>query len=675
MPLSSDEILMLADKGFSPQDIHAYEQKHDAGMTQAKPVQAPAAEPGLGAQAVDYVAGAPKRAFEGAVATIPYAGRVQRLLQGQEAYPEPAGIERTAAKIGDASQTLLTGATLGRGLGAGLAINAGLEASGINPLARKLGAGAENLNEKVVHDFPSEKFGVEGLGTAMNFAQRIPGAAVGLAANLAPAILAGKKISGVQEAGLAKAAAKAEPTAQALEDLKAHGGEVPISAQVPTGVGKAVAGVVERGAKVDPFTKGAYEDMDVRNGDAAKKFFQSTHGPDIFDNVKEGIGKTMSNIMDRMVQRREAKFQPVMDQLKKAGKTRGFGNMIADDVVKAMGDNPVVDQVSGPFATFIKEIRGIDDPIAIKKKLSSMRAKFKLDNADGFGKVNSELEHDYGTLNGAAKDAFYNGLDKISGGLDNKLKIKPLSAGKPMEGPSGDLGKKLREANGDYAADSKPIGALSDILSQRDSPEYAMQTFFQKGTKDARAILAEMDPSEKKIFQKEAGRWLVDQSKNPQNGNVTAKGLEKIPVKYRDILPAIFDDAHGKSILGYIERGKKLLNVANINEIGNANPSGTGKTLLEQAHSPAALAASMSGGLMAGGLKGALYPLAIAGTKVGADLAYTHGLPAALKVSSAINKAPVGFTPAMPKGLSASGNLANILRLKQQQQEAEQLQR
>lgn len=672
MPLSSDEILMLADKGFSSEDIHAYEQKHDAGMTQAQP-QAPA--PGLGTQALDYAKGAPGRAVEGAIASIPYAGRVQRMLRGEEAYHEPAGIERGSAKLGDASQALLTAATLGRGLGAGVALNAGLEASGINPLARKLGAGAENLNDKLAHDFPSEKFGVEGLGTAMNFGQRIPGNVVGLAATLAPAVLAGSKISKGQAAGAALAAEKAAPATRALEDLKAHGGEAPISTQVPTDIGKSLAGVVERGAKVDPFTKGAYEDMDVKNSDAAKKFFQSTHGPDIFDNVKEGVGKTMKNLLDNLVERRSAKYEPALAELAKQPAVKGFGATVANGIRKAMADNYTVDQVSNPWAKAADEIQGMDDPRAIDKKLTSLRLKFTKENSDPFGKVPGQLDRDYGVLSSAAKDAYYNGLDKISGGLNNKLKISKLSEKAPGADLNGGLGSKLREAKGDYAEASAPIDSLSKIISSKSSPEYVMQSVFQSGAKPIRELMGNLTAGEKKVFQKEAGRWLVDQAKNPQNGNVTAKTLEKIPVKYRDVLPAIFDDAHGKSVLGYIERGKNLMQVAKINEIGNANPSGTGKTLLEQAHSPAALAASMSGGALAGGLKGALYPLAIAGTKVGMDTAYTHGLPAALKVSKAINNIPAGFTPPMPEGLKATGRLANILRLRQQQEEAGQLQR
>lgn len=176
--------------------------KYDALMSYQP--QAPAAQGGgkyaalMGYQAQaeptpvkDYISQSPSRFATGALQTLPGAGALMNKVQGREAYGE--GLEGNAAKLGDASNALLTVATAGKGLGMGALLGGALEGSGANDAMRYAGKGMENLtNKALATDNPSKMLGIEGLGTASNLVSRTPGALADIAANLLPSLLASK---------------------------------------------------------------------------------------------------------------------------------------------------------------------------------------------------------------------------------------------------------------------------------------------------------------------------------------------------------------------------------------------------------------------------------------------------------------------------------------------------
>lgn len=118
-----------------------------------------------------------KRALTGAEGAIPLAAAGSRLLHGQPMYGQ--GVEGFAQGLGDVSQGLLTAATLGKGLGAGAAIGAGLEASGINPAMRAAAQKVENAYEPKTQSV---------LGNAL---LRTPETMAGIATEMLPTVLSG----------------------------------------------------------------------------------------------------------------------------------------------------------------------------------------------------------------------------------------------------------------------------------------------------------------------------------------------------------------------------------------------------------------------------------------------------------------------------------------------------
>lgn len=120
-----------------------------------------------------------KRGAIGAAQTLPFAGAVMNKAQGKEAY-QGSGLEKGSAMLGDVSNAALTALTLGKGLGAGAALNAGLEASGVNEGLRKAGLALENAYEP------------KSSSVALNMLGNAPAYAGSMAMNILPAILAGK---------------------------------------------------------------------------------------------------------------------------------------------------------------------------------------------------------------------------------------------------------------------------------------------------------------------------------------------------------------------------------------------------------------------------------------------------------------------------------------------------
>lgn len=123
-------------------------------------------------------AGFVERGVTGAVQTLPFGAALMNKAQGRDAYS--GGFDGTMQKVGDASNAALTALTLGKGMGAGAALGAGLEASGISPALRKGGEWLEKSYEP-----KSQSVGV-------NMMANLPAYVGSVLMNLAPALLASK---------------------------------------------------------------------------------------------------------------------------------------------------------------------------------------------------------------------------------------------------------------------------------------------------------------------------------------------------------------------------------------------------------------------------------------------------------------------------------------------------
>ncbi len=118
-----------------------------------------------------------KRGATGAAMALPGAGAVMNMAQGKDAYQGDT-VEKGSAMLGDVSNAALTALTLGKGLGAGALLNAGLEASGANKAMHDTGEAIENSYEP--------KTSSVGLNMLLN----APKYAASTAVNFIPALLA-----------------------------------------------------------------------------------------------------------------------------------------------------------------------------------------------------------------------------------------------------------------------------------------------------------------------------------------------------------------------------------------------------------------------------------------------------------------------------------------------------
>ncbi len=185
---------LAANKASDDEVLAVAKAKYDNYMKQSTasaPAQAPqhAQEQAPSFFSADAAA---NRAKEGAIGAFPGAAAARNLLQGKPAYEEGAeGAGRMAGDIGGAALGVATGGITPLAKFAGL--SAALNALGIPQGAEALGNTIENSYDKYVKppDSPSKALGIEGLGTAINFLMRTPGAAASTAIQAAPYALAG----------------------------------------------------------------------------------------------------------------------------------------------------------------------------------------------------------------------------------------------------------------------------------------------------------------------------------------------------------------------------------------------------------------------------------------------------------------------------------------------------
>ncbi len=154
------------------------------------------------------------RAKEGLIGSIPFAPAARDVLAGKAPYEaSPEGVGRAFGDVGGTAAAIASGGLLplAKFAGAGAALNA----LGIPQGAARIGESLEDMGtakkmagqglvptifnkaEQVRSgQLPSKVGGIEGLGTALNFLLRTPGALASTAVQAAPYALAGKAVAG-----------------------------------------------------------------------------------------------------------------------------------------------------------------------------------------------------------------------------------------------------------------------------------------------------------------------------------------------------------------------------------------------------------------------------------------------------------------------------------------------
>lgn len=416
--------------------------------------------------------------------------------------------------------------------------------------------------------------------------------------------------------------AAAEPS-RAIQDIEKYGGQ-----PTPAASGGRMAKTLEFSARSNPLTAWMFKDKDAANIAAAQKFAESEFGPDIKMGVRPAIGETMKGLLDELAGRRQAKYQPAVEALEKAGGFPGYAKGLLQELSKQADALNVTPSSKKAFmSAAIESLKGQNTPLKVDKALSDIRIKFSQKLPVQDQQALTQLDRDFGVLMNSLRGENYKTLNKLSPGL-------------------GDM---LAEAKGEYADASKVISPMSKVMRSRtQKPEAIMGDILSQGSEGVKALLDDLTPSERQAFQKEFARFILEESKGAQgpSGKQIKNLLTK---KFKDIAPIV----GGKGIEN-LNRLADMMEAAKAGELYTQNPSGSASGALGSAHLL---------GLGAGTVNPATLATILA--KTGVDVAYPllgRGVQkAAGLLKRGIGKALGGVEPGKKIAGPTSSELPSIL--------------
>lgn len=383
-------------------------------------------------------------------------------------------------------------------------------------------------------------------GVAANLTEMLPmlatSAVMGKAAKMAPS---------PAKMG-SRMVAAAEPS-RAIQDIEKYGGQ-----PTPAASGGRMAKTLEFSARSNPLTAWMFKEKDAANIAAAQKFAESQFGSDIQQGIRPAIGESMKGLLDELAGRRQAKYQPAVEALEKAGGFPGYAKGLLQELSKQADALNVTPSAKKAFmSAAIESLKGKNTPLKVDKALSDIRIKFSQKIPVQDQQALTQLDRDFGVLMNSLRGENYKTLNKLSPGL-------------------GDM---LAEAKGEYADASKVISPLSKVMRSRtQKPEAIMGDVLSQGSEGIKALLEDLTPSEKQAFQKEFARFVLEESKGAQgpSGKQIKNLLTK---KFKDIAPIV----GGKGIEN-LNRLADMMEAAKAGELYTQNPSGSATTALGQAH-------------------------------------------------------------------------------------------
>lgn len=349
-----------------------------------------------------------------------------------------------------------------------------------------------------------------------------------------------------------KMVAAAEPS-RAIQDIEKYGGEV-----TPAASGGRIAKTLEFSARSNPLTAWMFKEKDAANIAAAQKFAESNFGADIKQGVRPAIGESMKGLLDELAGRRQAKYQPAVEALERAGGFPGYAKGLLQELSKQADTLNVTPSAKKAFmSAAIESLKGANTPLKVDKALSDIRIKFSQKLPVQDQQALTQLDRDFGVLMGSLRGENYKTLNKLSPGL-------------------GDM---LAEAKGEYADASKVISPMSKVMRSRtQKPEAIMGDVLSQGSEGIKALMEDLSPSEREAFQREFSRFVLEESKGKEgpSGKQIKNLLTK---KFKDIAPIV----GGKGVEN-LNRLADMMEAAKAGELYTQNPSGSATTALGQAH-------------------------------------------------------------------------------------------
>lgn len=244
--------------------------------------------------------GAIQRFGEGVASTVPFLNTLRRggYDKGAQGAGEVAGDVGLTA--GDLAAALGTGAIAPALKFAGL--SGAMNAAGIPQAAERVGNRAENATDRLLgaNQHPSKVLGVEGLGTALNTAEQVPGALASTAIQAIPYYLAGKGATvGEPPAGGPPAQTPVPVREPSIQDLLVqHGGELTPAMKARNPILGNMVAAFERGARNNPFVVGPFvQKLMGRNAGAVQNYLTSQFGPEVLFERPEDYGARLNSTL------------------------------------------------------------------------------------------------------------------------------------------------------------------------------------------------------------------------------------------------------------------------------------------------------------------------------------------------------------------------------------------
>jgi hypothetical protein len=407
---------------------------------------------------------------------------------------------------------------------------------------------------------------------------------------------------------LAKGAAKGPaPLPEAALALAAEGGQPTAAMRATSPLGRGVLGAVEQSARTNPLLTGKFESIDQANALAAGNIAKKAFGADIMEpGLGARAGQELQTSLGNLAEQRAEGYKGALGEMAgkleavkspvegiKAAKKMGPTMAAAVEVAQA----EALPSVARMFdAVKAKLASGKLTPKQIELELQDLRHQFDAQYAQ-LNQANpgafSAADRSFGIINKAMKNAYYDGLNKVSKGM-------------------GDV---LREAKGDYAEASEGMAPLTKALGFKGgmAPEAAATKLMESGTESLKALKDTMMPEDWANTRQQIAKAIIGRAMGKEGGisGPKLKTFLNADPKIREIIPIVFETG---TELADMNKLVKIMETAKQNELGVANPSGSWARGATQAQTVAPLAAMVNPALLG--------PLA---GKMAMDAAYTYG--------------------------------------------------
>ncbi len=621
MPLSPDEVAFLQSKGVSPQAIAAYGSPKPTPETSPAPSNAsqpspkalapdevaflrskgvspeaiasygaaPAPQPQMGQNAPQTAQGgtesgffapgqAVDRAVEGAKQVIPFLQAGENLVSGKPAYENsPEGWGRAAGDIGGAAATVASGGIKPLAQVAGL--SAALNALGIPQGAQRIGEAIEKPAESIQN--PSKMFGIEGLGTAMNFLGRVPTATAATGIEALPYFLAGKA-AGIAEPAAARAgapeAAPAAPVPLTPESLlQEHGGELTPAMRAKGGVPKAVATGIEKLAAVNPITSALPEGIQAKNVGAVQSYLEKTLGPDVAGLSMADYAPKLAEALSEYKGERSGRFGAAETALSglESKLPKPVGEMASDRIIRMLegagvpsdenGFNPALMTGNERIdPTTAKALVAMERQVRNAKTIPDLLAQRQ--NIDRSGIMNFEAPPDaMGRLKGIARGLVNNTLTEAVESSGDPAAIDAWKKANAEYSQTAPVMKKLGKAGANALLGPE---ALTKILTDKAQGGRALDT-----------LKANMTPEQWGSVQDAAVNAILDKSRG-KGGAISADALSTNLGKNMAHVVSRLDPEKQAAL----QNAQAMMEKAQIADLRRDNPPGSGTAAVRNAH-------------------------------------------------------------------------------------------